>query len=238
MGVFDQSPNHVTFGWGEQGLARLVSLAEVVVIVDVLSFSTAVDVACGRGAVVYPYRTKGSSATAFASDIGAQLAGRRGEGKSLSPASLTELMPGAKLVLPSPNGATLSLSVPDEKVVVAGCLRNAEAVADLVNELGRPCAVIAAGERWSDDSLRPAIEDFLGAGAILAALTGARSSEADVAVAAYDSINERLSAAIADGASGRELIERGFAEDVEIATQLNISVVVPQLLDGGYRAEV
>ncbi|RNI22761.1 hypothetical protein EFY87_08015 [Flexivirga caeni] len=38
-------------------------------------------------------------------------------------------------------------------------------------EAGRSVAVIAAGERWSfDDSLRPALEDQFGAGAVLSAL--------------------------------------------------------------------
>lgn len=42
--------------WGPNGLRRLAPVCDVIVIVDVLSFTTAVDIALGRGAEVFPYR--------------------------------------------------------------------------------------------------------------------------------------------------------------------------------------
>ena len=48
--------------------------------------------------------------------------------------------------------------------MIAGGLRNAAAVAAAAARAGDVVGVIAAGERWPDGSLRPAIEDLLGAG--------------------------------------------------------------------------
>ena len=53
---FDQSGHRLRFDWGAGGLTRLAPASDVVVIVDVLRFTTCLDVAVGCGAVVYPYR--------------------------------------------------------------------------------------------------------------------------------------------------------------------------------------
>lgn len=55
---FDQSPYDVRFDWGERGLEALGPGSDTIIIVDVLSFSTAVDVAVSRGASVLPYRRR------------------------------------------------------------------------------------------------------------------------------------------------------------------------------------
>ena len=44
------------FDWDSAGAKGLAPAVDVLVVVDILSFSTAVDVAVARGAVVYPAR--------------------------------------------------------------------------------------------------------------------------------------------------------------------------------------
>ena len=51
--------------WGEQGVLELSRTSDVVIIVDVLSCSTCVDIATARGAAVYPYLWKDDRARAL-----------------------------------------------------------------------------------------------------------------------------------------------------------------------------
>jgi len=120
---FDQREFDLKCEWGVHGLLALQPASDAVVIVDVLSFSTAVDIAVSNGASVLPYRWKDDSARSFAMEKGAVLAdGRSNEGKyTLSPASLRSIPRGTALVLPSPNGSTLALGAMGAPVYTA-CL--------------------------------------------------------------------------------------------------------------------
>lgn len=227
----------------EQGLSGLEALAPAgaIVVVDVLSFSTAVDVAVARGALVHPAPWRGSEAAVLAARLGAKLAASREDADaarpwSLSPASLETLAAGDRLVLPSPNGATLSLAAPARGArVFAGCLRNAAAVAAAARAVSGAVNVIAAGERFRDDTLRPALEDVLGAGAILDALAPANPSpEARAAIAVFRDARAELTARLFACASGLELVARGFPDDVRMAAALDASSAVPELRDGGF----
>jgi len=222
----------VRLGWGRAGLARLVEVADVVVIVDVLSFTTCVDVATAADAFVVPWPVDGGEPPA-----GTVVAGRPGERYSLSPPSLRSLPAGTRLVLPSPNGSTLTLATGRTKTFAA-CLRNRRAVAGAVARAGGTCALIAAGERWPDGSLRPAIEDFVGAGAVVDLLVAqgrGPSPEAMAARAAFESLAAGGTGWLHDTESGRELVGRGYGGDVDVAAALDVSNTVPLLTDGAYR---
>jgi len=227
--------------WGLNGVRTLRDRCAVLVIVDVLSFTTAVDIAVARGAEIVPFPLGDQEAAArAAASAKAQLASHRraGEQLSLSPASLQSITPGTRLMLPSPNGSRLSLEGGDA-TVLAGCLRNRGAVARaaLASAKGADVAVIPAGERWrDDDTLRPAIEDLFGAGAILDSLGLALTAEARVARDAFRSAEPALAQTIRDSLSGRELIDKGFPQDVELAVQVDVSNAAPVLRDGAYRA--
>ncbi|MEE3627255.1 2-phosphosulfolactate phosphatase [Nitrospirillum sp. BR 11752] len=226
--------------WGLAGVEAWRDRVAVLIIVDVLSFSTAVDVAVGRSAVILPFPYGDvAAAQAAAKDAGALLAAPRNAGGqlSLSPQSLMTIPAGTRLMLPSPNGSRLSLAG-GTTTVLAGCLRNAAAVASKARMLanGGDIAVVPAGERWPDGGLRPAVEDLLGAGAIIAALDLPPSAEARVARDAYAAARGDLADIIRDSRSGRELTEWGYAGDVEIALGVNTSTTTPILRDGAYQA--
>lgn len=231
---FDQAQFNVRCEWGEKGVLQLAPISDVVVIIDVLSFSTCIDVANSRGAIVFPHQWKDESAQTFAQSIGAELAEKRGGKRySLSPASLLLISQGTRLVLPSPNGSSLSLATAAAPTVT-GCLRNCRAVALAATSYGRRIAIIPAGERWSDGSIRPSFEDFIGAGAIISYLAGSLSPEAQLAVAAYRGVRQSLECLVKQCGSGQELIERGFEQDIDLALEINVSSCVPTLVNGAY----
>ena len=238
--IFDQQEFDIRCEWGEHGISVLAPISDVMIIIDVLSFSTSVDVAVTQGAIVFPYRWRDDTALAYAVSVGATLAdpGRHPTRYSLSPASLTGIPEGTRIVLPSPNGSTLTVAAKPTPVL-AGCLRNAWAVAAVARKYGRKIAMIPAGERWKDDgSLRPSFEDLIGAGAIISHLNGPRSPEALVALAALRAVESELDNALRQCSSGKELIERGYAADVMLTAQLNVSVCSPLLVNDAYiRAE-
>lgn len=222
--------------WGLSGVAALAPTSDVVVVIDVLSFTSCVEVATANGAVVLPYRFRDDTAPTFASGANALLASSRdGRGYSLSPASLIDIPTGTRLVLPSPNGATISLSS-HRATVVAGCLRNATAVAHVAASIGTRISVIPCGEKWPDGSLRPSLEDWLGAGAVISALGGLKSPEATAAERMFTSSGDDMTQLVRACASAREIIDRGFAADVELAIELDCSDVAPILDQGEYRA--
>ncbi len=207
------------FEWGEDGLRGFAPTSDVVVIVDVLGFTTSVSAAVEAGATVVAARPD---------DAGSA---------TLSATHLLCLDPGQRVVLTSPSGGMLACLARELGVrqVLAGSLRNASATAALAAELAGPTGtitLIGAGERWSANAamLRPAVEDLIGAGAVLAALdpaaaaSGRRCSpEAGAARAAFVAARPRLYEALAQSTSGRELDARGEGDDVAMASALDVT---------------
>lgn len=61
--------------------------------------------------------------------------------------------------------------------------------------------------------LRPAIEDFIGAGAILSPFDPAElSPDAKMVAGAYKQVARHVSATVAECSSGRELVAKGLAQ--------------------------
>lgn len=232
--LFTQADFDIRCEWGLQGVMALAPSSDVMIIVDVFSFTTCVEIATQQGALIYPYR--GDDAARFAQSMDAELAAKWGAaGYSLSPHSLVALPAGLRLVLPSLNGSTLSVST-GQVPTLAGCLRNAAAVAAAATTFGKRIAVIPSGERWlPEGSLRPAYEDWVGAGAIISHLGGRLSPEARAASAAFLDVREQLGHWFGVCGSAQEHIELGRAENVTLAGALDVSDCVPLLVEGAYR---
>jgi 2-phosphosulfolactate phosphatase len=215
--------------WGPDAVTALAP-AEVIIVIDVFSFTTCVDVAVSRGVAILPYGWNDPSAADYATAQGAELAGKRRKTRySLAPESYLDAPAGLRCVLPSPNGARVTLAAAASgAVVLAGCLRNARAVATAAQRAGRTFNVVPAGERWLDGGLRPALEDAIGAGAVLAGLPGSRSPEAEAMVAIFEARRDALVETLDACGSGRELTGRGHLRDKLIAGDLDVSSCVPR----------
>lgn len=213
---FDQSRYQVRLEWGDDGLARLAA-SDVVVVVDVLRFSSTVTTRVAAGGAV-PL------------DAAAHAVSLNGSATSRAAAALD----------PAP-------------IVLLGCLRNASAVAEAIADEQRrrgartSIALIAGGELVPADAgaaartaRRFAVEDLLGAGAIVDAL-GVRgidhtSPEAAAAGEAFRGLRAARRHLLAASGSGQELAERGAHDEVRAAAELDASTAVPVLREGVFVA--
>ncbi|WP_440604501.1 2-phosphosulfolactate phosphatase [Bacillus sp. GB_SG_008] len=244
MSVFDQSSFQCRIEWGRRGAREAAKRGDITIIVDVLSFSSTVVTALHVGAEIFPYPPPlNEKAKAYAQQLGAELMLSRAEaakmGKhSLSPVTFNAADQGSRFVLCSLNGASCTWIASKVPALFIGCLLNASTVAEAANLLqkqtGANITVVPCGEHWEDpkedeNELRPAIEDYLGAGAIIENLQGSKSGEAQLCMGAFQYAKSNLNEFIWDCGSARELRERGFAEDVTHSTSLNLLQVVPFL---------
>jgi 2-phosphosulfolactate phosphatase len=246
-----QSRYEVRFEWGIAGAANIVSGVGAIVVIDSISFTTTVEIAVTHGLEIIPFDGAGDIAE-LAERHGAIVGGPRGgEGITLSPSSITpESVAEAlstRVVLSSLNGSRVSAAVATQGVpVIAASLRNRTAVAEWIRDqqvaegsrLG--VAIVAAGERRSDGTIRFAVEDLLVAGAVIEALADLgidnSSPEAAAAAAAYSGLRNATKHLLTASTSALELIAAGQRRDVELATELDISRTVPVLREFAYRA--
>ena len=237
MQWFSQISYTLRLDWGWEGARRAAVRGDLLVVVDTLRFSTTVAVAASRGVQVVPIF--------WSEEASVQVAK-----KYLSPALMqtAEFAPGSVLTLPSPNGATCCQHGKTAAGLLVGSIINAKAVANAVEVILRAnptlgVTILACGERWDeenageDGALRFALEDYMGAGAILFYLPLRSSSpECKAARAAFRSAKNQLYARLLECGSGVELVEKGYTEDVKIAASLNSLDVVPVWQEGIIRS--
>ncbi len=222
---FEQEAYTVRFDWGQDGAARAGARGDAVIIVDTLRFSTTVAAHIAAGATVEPCHWKEGADTSLLSPL------------TLLPQPHLPITGGGEISvsLASPNGAMCcrAASTSGARAIFAGALVNASAVATAAHALDSPITIIACGERWPDGSLRFALEDLLGAGAMIASLRNLSSSpEAKAARAVFLSAKSQLHGRLLTCGSGVELMDKGLEADVHYAAQLNSLTVAPHLQDG------
>lgn len=239
---FDQSPYECRVEWGRRGAREAAERGDIIIIVDVLSFSSTVITALRYGAIIYPYPGT-LDGEKLAEKIGGQFILGRAEAAqkgapTLSPVSFGKDHNNKKYVLTSLNGAYCTWIASQVPALLIGSLLNAESVAAAANHLQKQTraniTMIPCGEQWEgcreyEDTLRPAIEDYLGAGAILSYLEGKKSPEAELCITSFLHSKDNLNDLIWNCGSGRELRGRGYEADVSHCSRLNVFPTVPLL---------
>ena len=137
-----------------------------------------------------------------------------------------ELHAGRTAYMSTTNGTRAIVAAQSAKAVIPGALVNASAVARAVAASGDDVTLLCAGTGGE-----VAMEDVIGAGAVMAALvrTSPISPESDSALIAhrlYDSAAGDLRAALTESLGGRNVIAAGLLEDIAFAARLDALDVV------------
>lgn len=207
---FDQSRYQLRFDWGRDGLTRLAP-ADVIVVVDVLRFSSTVSARVAAGETV-PH----DDAAHAVSRNGAAVATAAAEtGATVFLGSLRNATAVAQAVLAEQNRRAARTSV---SIVAAGELH------------GSGDAAV----------LRFSVEDHLGAGAVFAALETIgldhSSPEAAAASEAFRGLRSAVRHLLTASGSGQELLDAGRRDEVLAAAVHDADETVPVLRDGVWRA--
>ena len=190
--------------WGFKLADDLVLQYDVCIIVDVLSFSTSLDLLINV--------KENTQNMPVADDF------------------IHHLTP-QKLNIPSPVGLPIQLNL-HQKPVLVGCLRNARAVAKVARMLGNAVLLIPVGDKLSEEEFKTCSEDFIATGAIISYMKGARSAESEAALDVYNSSKGNIEEMVKLSSSARQMMLNGFLLEVDQACQFNRSKNVPLLEEG------
>ena len=206
-----------------------------VVVFDVLRATTTMAAALSGG--VEEIRVFGSlddAARAAAAHRGARIL--CGEENCLPPAGFDlgnspgafrhELHAGRTAYMSTTNGTRAIVAARAAANIFTGAIVNASAVARAVSAAGADVTLLCAGTGGA-----VAMEDVIGAGAVMAAL--ARNSpispESDTALIArrlYEAVAHDLRAALTESLGGRNVIAAGLLEDIDFAARLDALDIV------------
>ena len=139
-----------------------------------------------------------------------------------SPGQFSAAHRDTTLFMCTTNGTRALLAARSAAVVYAGALVNASAVARRLRADERDVILLCAGTNGA-----VAMEDVLGAGAVLDALHAEPASDlARMALDLFRAGRERLGEMLRDAQGGRNVIEAGLPQDIDFAARLDVFDVV------------
>lgn len=213
-----------------------------VVVFDVLRATTSMTAALAAG--VKEIRVFGTIADARAAADG--FAGEKllcGEVKCLppegfdlgnSPGAFCGDHRGRTMFMSTTNGTRAIVAARQAPLILAGCLLNANAVADVLYAAGRDVTLLCAG---TDGEVAP--EDMMGAGAVIDRLVDRGATVPDSnSVNAHKLFRDaagNLFKALAETRGGQNVINVGLQADVEFAARVDVFNVVGRVHDGPLR---
>jgi 2-phosphosulfolactate phosphatase len=128
---------------------------------------------------------------------------------------------GHTVFMSTTNGTRAILAAKGAKLILVGALVNATAVARAAAEAGDDVTLLCAGTNG-----RVAMEDVIGAGAVLGALRHVErmteeSDTARIASRLFTAAATDLREALSDSAGGRNVVAAGLGEDIDFAASLD-----------------
>jgi 2-phosphosulfolactate phosphatase len=209
----------------------------VVVVLDVLRATTTMIAALAHGVrEIRVFPDTQSARQAAKAQAGAVLCGEeqclKPSGFDLGnrPGEFNVEHAGRTVFMSTTNGTRAIIAARGAAKVLVGGLVNASAVAKQIRRLGRDVILLCAGTNG-----QVAMEDVIGAGAILEALGSEIQLETDaarLALRVFRSARENLRDALRESAGGVNVIRAGLDGDIDYAARIDSHQVVGMVLEG------
>jgi 2-phosphosulfolactate phosphatase len=137
-----------------------------------------------------------------------------------SPGQFVELHRGSTLFMCTTNGTRAMLAAREAELIVAAAVVNAAAVADMLRRSGLDITLLCAGTNGA-----VAMEDVIGAGALIAALGNDAELTGDAARLsrrAFEGGRDSLPKVFRDAQGGRNLLKVGLDADIDFAARISV----------------
>jgi 2-phosphosulfolactate phosphatase len=153
-----------------------------------------------------------------------------------SPGAFTpERHAGRTAFLSTTNGTKAVIAARSAAALLIGALVNASAVAQKIAQIGRSATLLCAGTRG-----QPAMEDLLGAGAVIDALMTAgagipATDTARIALKLFRASKSSLRQTMSDATGGRHVLAVGLGADIDCCAALDSIPIVGRVLENPLR---